>query len=188
MTIASPSKFVVADIRWLLREFQRFPSVSRKIFRGGIFPAASILALLWRCHVKRAKQPLTVLLRLLQSQSEVESLASRTSSATLQLRYAQNDIHAVRGTKPYFIPAVRRSQKACAHFLHDTAHALRFLPPVNPIMPGIACRNATRCARRNSAVSRRTTVGSRNLRRRRGVRGILLLFPVSRQVQKKSWQ
>jgi len=36
MTIASPSNFVVADIKWLLREFQRFPSMARKIFGGKI--------------------------------------------------------------------------------------------------------------------------------------------------------
>jgi hypothetical protein len=121
----------------------RIPEISigiaQNLFGGENFPAVSISALLWHCHVERAKQPLTVLLRLLQSQSEVESLASRTSSATLQLRYAQNDIHAVRGTKLYFIPAVRRSQKACALFLYDTAHASRFLPPVNAITKGIAC-------------------------------------------------
>ena len=32
MTIASPSRFVVADIKWLNREFQRFPSMVRKNF------------------------------------------------------------------------------------------------------------------------------------------------------------
>ena len=34
MTIASPSRFVVADIKWLVREFQRFPPMARKIFGG----------------------------------------------------------------------------------------------------------------------------------------------------------
>src|SRR5215468_9875844 len=38
MTIASPSRFVVADIKWLLREFQRFPSSVSKKFRGRIDP------------------------------------------------------------------------------------------------------------------------------------------------------
>jgi hypothetical protein len=32
MTIASPFRFVVADIKWLNREFQRFPSMAHKNF------------------------------------------------------------------------------------------------------------------------------------------------------------
>jgi hypothetical protein len=32
MTIASPSRLVVADIKWLLREFQRFPPMAHKNF------------------------------------------------------------------------------------------------------------------------------------------------------------
>jgi hypothetical protein len=32
MTIASPSRFVVADIKWLVREFQRFPPMEHKNF------------------------------------------------------------------------------------------------------------------------------------------------------------
>ena len=32
MTIASPSRLAVADIKWLVREFQKFPSMARKNF------------------------------------------------------------------------------------------------------------------------------------------------------------
>ena len=38
------------------------------------------------------QRSLAVLLRIAAKLSEIESLASQTSSATLQLRYAQNDI------------------------------------------------------------------------------------------------
>ena len=36
----------------------------------------------------------------LQKRSEMESLASRTSSAALQLRFAQNDSYDAVGSKP----------------------------------------------------------------------------------------
>ena len=36
----------------------------------------------------------------LQKRSEMESLASRTSSAALQLRFAQNDSYEAAGSKP----------------------------------------------------------------------------------------
>ena len=38
MTIASPSRVLVADIKWVLREFQRFPPSISKKFRERIDP------------------------------------------------------------------------------------------------------------------------------------------------------
>ena len=52
MTIASPSRFVVADIKWLVREFQRFPPMARKNFwrrkndtrNDGLQPSVNVTA------------------------------------------------------------------------------------------------------------------------------------------------
>jgi hypothetical protein len=88
MTVASPSLFVVADIRWLLREFQRFPSRPRKNFKKK-FPAASTSAPLWRCHETKSKLEGTGENRKLNRQQQLAFVAlSQRQNRVIRLNQA----------------------------------------------------------------------------------------------------